>query len=65
MVMKPPFRPIDRNLPVASVSSSPDGVAVFQPALRTHRWGGRGKGGDQHDSNQISIHDALLFGQLA
>jgi hypothetical protein len=46
MMMKSSFRPIDRNLSVASICGPSDGVAVFQTAFGANCLRRYGKGGD-------------------
>jgi len=46
MMMKSSFRPINRNLSVASICGPSDSVAVFQPAFRADRLRSHGKDGD-------------------
>src|SRR4029079_10899012 len=57
MMMKSSLRPIDRNLSVASICGSSDGIAVFQPGICAHRWRSDDKGGDQPCCDQQSVHD--------
>jgi len=56
IMMKSPFRPIERNLSVASVRGSSDHVAVFERAVRTDRRRSNGKSGGQPDGQQDLVH---------
>jgi hypothetical protein len=61
MMMKSSFRPIDRNLSVASICGPSDGVAVFQTAFGANCLRRYGKGGDQPYKKQHLVHDAFLL----
>ena len=52
-MMKSPFRPIERNLSVASICGRSDRVAVFERAFRTGRRRSNGKSGGQPNANKI------------